>query len=203
MASAENNGDCEINYFSHFSIQYHENNHIASLRIDIHIRRRPRVCAGDTPEYVRSFVLGIKGNYVNQFYSAAGLSNLGYINDTITHAIAVGENYTIPLGEAAGPVRAAFIRDRFTLDTSRIYEFPGTNVLPANLNGDPWKDYVCLSALRQLVTCCWEHQKLRFFTAYTLSLEEMNFAGYQYYNQEVVVHDFDSDGYDDILVEGW
>ena len=142
-----------------------------------------------------------KGNRPNQCYSEAGLSNLGYINDTITHALAVGENYTIPLGGATGPVRAAFIRDRFALDTSRIYEFPGTNVLPANLNGDPWKDYVCWSE-EGVVTVLLGTPKIdSFVTAYTLNFGRNEFAGYPWYNQEVVVYDCDSDGYDDILVE--
>ena len=140
------------------------------------------------------------GNYINQFYAAAGLSNLGYINDTITHAIAVGENYTIPLGEAAGPVRAAFIRDRFTLDTSRIYEFPGTNVLPANLNGDPWKDYVCFSALGNLTVLLGTPKIDSFVIAFSLKAGSFDFGGYNIMN-EVLVHDFDSDGFDDIIVD--
>src|SRR5579872_6006250 len=84
-----------------------------------------------------------KGNRSNQLRGMSGLSYLGRLNDTIPHAVAIGEI----TGSFNGDVRrgiSSVIFNRYPGDTVRQFELPGSQVWRCTLNDDSFPDYVCL-----------------------------------------------------------
>ena len=92
-----------------------------------------------------------QGHRPNQLWGMSGLSYLGRLNDTIQHAVAIGEI----TGSFNGDVRrdiAALVFNRDSLDTVRHYEFPGTRVWRCNMNGDSVPDFVCWDGQQRTIT---------------------------------------------------
>lgn len=130
------------------------------------------------------------GNQQNHAWGFAGMDYLGQITDSISHAIAIGEN--------AGSVRgniSSFVYNRARLDTVRHFEFPGKVVRRCNLNGDAFWDYVCWDGSNISFLLGTEHVD-SFRTAFVLH----NCTDFEYSQTNILIADCDSDGFDDVLL---
>jgi len=137
------------------------------------------------------------GSRGDQFYAAAGLDTIGYINDTIQHAISIGENYFFQYGNIGTPI-SGFVLNRFKGDTARIYEFPGQKVIRGNINGDKYPDFVCWNIGNRKITVLYGTAKIDSFVT-ALVLQDTIGDGFSG-GVNMVVTDCDSDHYDDIII---
>jgi hypothetical protein len=127
------------------------------------------------------------GTHVNQQFGCTGLDTVGYLNDTIRHAFALGED---------GAEYLVF--NRFPGDTTRQYRFPGQRVMRASMNGDKWPDFVCWDKSTQTITVLFGTDSLaRFDTALVLRGTRDYYA---FLEGKILVVDCDLDGYDDLIV---
>lgn len=128
-----------------------------------------------------------QGTHVNQLLGCSGLDTIGYVNDTIRHAFALGMD--------GG---SSYIFNRFPGDTTRQYKFPGQKVLRANFNGDKYPDFACWDKQAQQITVLFgTRDPIAFDTV--LVLQDSN-DYYRFLEGKIVVSDCDADGFDDMLV---
>src|SRR5579883_1083290 len=133
-----------------------------------------------------------KGTHTNESFGASGLDTIGFVNDTVPHALSIGAD-----GGASYVLNRKPI-DTSRPDTARIYKFPGTNVIRCDLNGDGKPDFVVYNNSAQAVTVLLGSDMLnKFDTAMVL-----NEGRFHLLNEEgkIIVGDLDSSGYDGILI---
>lgn len=138
-----------------------------------------------------------KGQRPNQEEGYTGLSYLGKLNDSVHNAVAIGEVSgswsTDPRQNISG-----MCFNNGEQDTGRHFEFPGNKVIPCNLNGDAYRDYVVWSSLARRITVLYGTANIdSFTTACVLQKSDIEF---EYLDGGILVADCDSDGYDDLVV---
>jgi hypothetical protein len=137
------------------------------------------------------------GNRETQFYGAGGVHYLGKINDTIPHALAISERFDYGNGGQGSPgERSAYILNQHPGDTARIYEFPGHRVFPAKFNDDKYVDFLCWSTDRRTITILLGTPKIDSFDT-VVAMRNLKFENLE---NEIIVADLDSNGYDDALI---
>src|SRR5579883_2454245 len=133
------------------------------------------------------------GSHDNQAFGLSGLDSIGFVNDTIPHALSIG---------ADGG--ASYVLNRKPLDTARQYKFPTPYVLPANFNGDAYKDFVCWSADGDVTVLLGTSTFNVFDTAFVLHFGKGVLSpAFNFVEHEILVCDCDSDGYDDLVIAAY
>jgi len=130
-----------------------------------------------------------KGTRGNQLLGMSGLSYLGKLSDAVPHAVAIGEFE-----------KARLIFNQGIRDTTPQYYFPGNKVWRCSMNGDSFPDFVCWNGAQHKITVLFgTHDPVKFDTALVL-----NGGGpedyFHYLDGKILVGDFDSSGYDGLLV---
>ncbi|HET7152990.1 MAG TPA: T9SS type A sorting domain-containing protein, partial [Candidatus Kapabacteria bacterium] len=125
----------------------------------------------------------------NQYFSFVGLDTIGRLNDTILHAVAIGESNT---------ERLALNRDKILRDTTPQAYFPGTKVVTGDINGDGIKDYVVANESTQTITVFFGTDTIgKFDTAMVL---HGNHYRQELASVSICVGKFDSGSFDGIII---
>src|SRR5579883_1142225 len=133
-----------------------------------------------------------KGTHTNESFGASGLDTIGFVNDTVPHALSIGAD-----GGASYVLNRKPI-DTSRPDTARIYKFPGTNVIRCDLNGDGKPDFVINnnSQSSNAVTVLLGTDTInKFDTVLYLNAKALHLTGIG-----AIAADFDSSGYESVLV---
>ena len=140
-----------------------------------------------------------EGGHDFQQYGNFGLNYLGRINDTIRHAMAINSDPFY--GEKKG---ASLIYNRYPLDTTTHYTFPGQTVVRCNMNNDSFPDFVCWDAtargvdgIRYMTVLFGTARPDSFVTAAVIHGTGHN---YSLIDIDFIVADVDSSGTDDIII---
>lgn len=125
------------------------------------------------------------GNHANQSYGYNGLDTLGRINDTIQQALSIGTDGI-----------ASFVYNRFRLDTTPHYKFPGRDVIRAKFNSDSFPDFLTIGDRARILLGTKNIDS--FVVAATLNNDNQHYSGFEAIHT-VRVFDFNSDGLSDIV----
>ncbi len=126
-----------------------------------------------------------------QEWSYMGLTHVGRINDTIQHALVIGD--------ANG---ARFCLNRYPFDTSAVFVFPGFDATPAHFTNSGHLDFLAAKQGANFQRVFLGTEKLDSFIS-TLVFNgndtgSAGFSGFVSLRTELV-YDVDGDGYDDIV----
>jgi len=131
-----------------------------------------------------------KGTAWPQFFGYNGLSYLGKLSETVTHAVAIGEFE-----------KARLIFNQGIRDTTPQYYFPGNKVWRCSMNGDSFPDFVCFSPSRRRITVLFGTSDPTTFDTALVLQGDINRD--EFSQVSMIVGRCDSDAYDDIvLVDG-
>lgn len=127
------------------------------------------------------------GTHQNQLFGMSGLDTLGAVSPDAQHALSIGSD--------GG---SSYILNRFPLDTARQYKFPGEKVIRANFNRDSFPDYLVWSSGSHRITVLYGTPVYNVFDTAFVIQGDRNRG--EFSACSIVVDDFDSSGYDGIVV---
>ena len=139
----------------------------------------------------------VYGDHDDAEYGGLGLNYIGKISDSIPNAVTIGQQVVIDTinGNLIVKPVAGLVYNNFQYDTSSHYIFNGCNVLPANINGDSYKDYVV-----------WDNDANVYVLLGTPKIDSFIVAFSHYFGSanneavDVLPYDYDSSGHDGLIV---
>ena len=146
----------------------------------------PAICYGQANIF-DNLSWSAKGSHANQSLGASGLDYIGYVNDTIQHAFALGED--------GG---SSYVFNRKAGDTTRQFKFPGHKVFRANFDGNLYPDFLCWDGAQ--IKMLLGTAKIDSFHVVELH-GDVNKDDFRYLDGRICVIDANVDGYDDVLVD--